>query len=261
MINSAILDNPDYNSFDIEKIFDKLEYIRCNSEQKVSIEKLANHLGLSASSYKRYLANEHEPFKKNINTIYRICQYTNHMLFQLAEDDFNDNPKLRIINKITNLSDSQLKRLEYYINTLEKDSESVVDNGLSIQRMLEANSIINSLYHKILFVDLTNDYFEAIQVSENESKLRSQIITSSKISEWFEWFSTSPLLHPDDISYFKTNVSIQKLKTAMRFNEHYSQIKYRRLSGSEYKQVALDVVRCPDYSSSNQTVLICVRDA
>lgn len=260
MINAEILDNPEYNSFNVEKILDRLEYIRCNSKERQSLESLAHQLGISASSYKRYLANENEPFKKSINTIYRICQYTDTMLFQLSEDDYSDNIKYRLINKITQLSDSQLELLEYYIQALENKPENISSKLFSAQRMMESSTILNSLYHKILFVNLTTDYFEPIQVEEKELELLEKTLHSNKLSKWIEWFSQSEFLHPDDVDYFINSASIKEMKTTMRFNDRYYKIKYRRLTNNGYTPVVIDVIKYPDYTSTNQTVLLCVRD-
>ena len=53
-------------------------------------------------------------------------------------------------------------------------------------------------YQKILYVDLTDDFYTVLKVSNNEWNLNIEEKTAFKISEWFTFFSKSSLCHDND---------------------------------------------------------------
>lgn len=66
-------------------------------------------------------------------------------------------------------------------------------------------------YQKILYVDLTDDFYSVLKVEGSEWNLTVSQKKSYKISDWFSFFAESGLCHADDKDKFRTFSDVQKL--------------------------------------------------
>lgn len=73
-------------------------------------------------------------------------------------------------------------------------------------------------YQKVLYVDLTEDFYSVLKVSNNEWNMNVSETNSFKISEWFNFFAESSLCHDADRETFRMFSDIQNLKDIFRRN-------------------------------------------
>ena len=100
--------------------------------------------------------------------------------------------------------------------------------------------LISLHYHKILYVDLTEDTYSVITVDDYEWSLKNQEDQTKKISDWFQWFANSSLCRSEDRERFREFTDLEHLRSIFakgdtqqlcisyqrKFNEsdqHYSQ--------------------------------------
>lgn len=55
-------------------------------------------------------------------------------------------------------------------------------------------------YQKVLYVDLTDDFYSVLKNSDSEWNMHIVNNKNRKISEWFLYFAESPLCHDDAVS-------------------------------------------------------------
>ncbi|MGN0316956.1 MAG: hypothetical protein ACI4E1_03365 [Lachnospira sp.] len=252
----------DSRLFDGDYIFFKeIENKRTQPGNRMSIEKTASKLGMSESSYKRYKQGDTAPLENELEQVYRMCKYVKKFLFQLSNEDFSGNTKLRLIDKITRMSPSEIIILEQYMDVLKNNQkDDLQTTTYSSKLMMDAFSLIGTLYHKLVMVNLTTDKYVPIRVRDDEWRKTPEFKKKLKISEWISWFGDSDLIHPDDRARFKECTNMFSLKTTARLTKVDSSIRYRRLIGSSFRPVIMDIIRCPDYTDDNQTILIAVRE-
>lgn len=249
-------------SFDAGKIFlNEVENKRTHSDKRLSIEQTASMLSMSESSYKRYKQGDIAPLENEFEQIYRICRYAGKFLFQLSNEDFSGNIMLRLTDRLSRMSPSELLVIEQYIDKLEgKHGTETLSNILTAEMIHNAFSIVGSIYYKILKINLTEDTFVTIKVPGDESLINKKINCFSKFSDCAEWYSESEYLHPENRALFKERINIVSLKATARLAKYNSIIRYQRLIGQYFKPVIMDVITCSDYSDDYQTIFLALRE-
>lgn len=248
-------------SFDANHIIQLLEDKRCSGPQKESIDSLANKLGISTSSYKRYLSGDSAPLIKSLETALQVCLYTGQLLFQLTEQApaLEHSRRLDLINRIMQLSPTGLEMVEHFVDAILQHDPTQNIMIFSQKDFLEAINVIETRYHKILKVNLSEGTYLPVFVKNDEWNLLPEEKTY-QLQNWLELFTLRNLIHPEDLEHFRENTNLYALKTAMRFTDHDSHIRYRRLVNGIYKPVRMEILKCADYSSTHQTIFMCIRD-
>ncbi len=251
--------NDNRHSFDAHMIISMLEEKRNSKKPKDTIDDLAEKLGISPSSYKRFLAGDTDALAKNMEMVFQICVYLRKMLFQLCDLIPEDSMILSIIEKIFQLSESNQYLLNSFVNGLINDDPEQTKKIFSKAALMEAVSQISICYYKILKVNLTTGVYEPVYVKNAEWDLLPEEKTYL-IANWFQLFIDYEYIHPDDVKHFEENANLYALKTLMRFTSHDSSIHYRRKMNDTYKPVCMEIIKCADYTSDHQNILLCVRD-
>jgi diguanylate cyclase (GGDEF)-like protein len=114
----------------------------------------------------------------------------------------------------------------------------------------DAMENLKSNYHKILLINLTDDTFKPITISDDEwSELDVYNIRS--VSGYFDWFAHSDLIHDDDRDNF---IEFGK---SLQPNSH---TLYRRNFNGVWHWVLLEVIPAKDYADNNKSCILYVRD-
>ena len=73
-------------------------------------------------------------------------------------------------------------------------------------------------YQKVLYVDLTEDFYSVLKVSDTEWNMKVGGTESLKISEWFKFFAESALCYDADRETFRMFSNIDNLREMFRKN-------------------------------------------
>ena len=63
-------------------------------------------------------------------------------------------------------------------------------------------------YQKVLYVDLTEDFYSVLKIDDNEWNMSVYNDKQKKISEWFSYFAESDLCHNDDRETFRKDCKL-----------------------------------------------------
>lgn len=116
------------------------------------------------------------------------------------------------------------------------------------EKFKQALDNIGSNYTKALFVNLSEDTFGICCMEDNEYKTVKEL-GITKISEYWQWFCSSDLLHPDD----KQVCINYKL-------EPNTSLLYRRNINGEWRFVYMEVKPCNSYSETWKQCVLYVKD-
>lgn len=114
------------------------------------------------------------------------------------------------------------------------------------ERLNIALNNIGSNYRKILLVNLTTDSYQPVTIGNDEASI---VKTTDVMSEYWQWFCNSELIHKDD------------KESCLKFvPQPYSHIVYRRKYEKDFRWVLLEIIPTSDYSESNKNCVLYVRD-
>ncbi len=130
--------------------------------------------------------------------------------------------------------------------------------GVDRRGQNEAHKVLCSLYTKILKINITDDSFTIINMDTSEQI--KEMGYSDKISEWLSGFAKSGNVHPDDLSEYEKNTSIDFIKNYFEQNKTSLIIQYRRKYGDEFKYVIMEMIPAGDYSADNQSLFLYVKN-
>ncbi|MGN0740502.1 MAG: EAL domain-containing protein [Treponema sp.] len=119
-------------------------------------------------------------------------------------------------------------------------------------------------YQKVLYVDLTEDFYSVLKVSHNEWNMNVGEKNSFKISEWFKFFAESSLCYDTDRETFRMFSDIENLKDIFRKNgEKPLRCSYRRKSTADDLDYHQCVMELFPYTDKNEhlIVFLFVREA
>lgn len=119
-------------------------------------------------------------------------------------------------------------------------------------------------YQKILYVDLTDDFYSVLKVSDNDWNMKVGENESMKISEWFKFFAESKLCHDNDRDTFRMFGDISNLKEMFRKNgEKPIRCSYQRKTtpdDSKFHQCVMELFPYTD-KNGHLIVFLFVREA
>lgn len=123
--------------------------------------------------------------------------------------------------------------------------------------------LVGLYYNKILYVDLTDNYYQVLKVGTDEWKTRDADGVSTKISDWFQWFSLSALCHEADRDKFSAFVELDTLRKTFVENGYTPlQLTYRRKNkenDKDFHTEKMDII--PDVDErGHQVAYIFIRD-
>lgn len=119
-------------------------------------------------------------------------------------------------------------------------------------------ALLLNAYVKVLRINLSDDTFSEIKVNGDE--LDSARGYSSKISEWFQGFATTGNVHPEDCDNYNSFTDIDYLSSQFDSGNESVSLRYRRLSGSEFRWSKMTVRKSESYSDSDKIVILYIED-
>lgn len=126
--------------------------------------------------------------------------------------------------------------------------------GVDRRGQLDAyNAICNSYIH-IAKVDLTNDRYQDIHVSEALSDF------SSIFSVMIQEIIRANIVADEDVEYFQKHMNTDSLRQFFKRGNREFCIRYRRRIKDEYRLVMTEIIATPEYTDENQQVFIYVKD-
>lgn len=112
-------------------------------------------------------------------------------------------------------------------------------------------------YHKILKLDLLADTFEVLKLSHDEA---DTLPASDKLSNWFEMFAASHMIHKDDLGVYKEFTNMDRIKQSFERSRVPQRCKYRRLIDGAYRVVMMELIPSIEYTSENRKVMLYVKE-
>lgn len=107
-------------------------------------------------------------------------------------------------------------------------------------------------YVKVLKVNLTDDTYQPLQLSIGEKS--DNISFSKSVAEVRE------LVEKADEKEFSERMDLPNLREFFKSGNDIFCLYYRRLIGTEYKRVMLEIVRAPEYTDDNQAVFLYLKN-
>lgn len=118
-------------------------------------------------------------------------------------------------------------------------------------------------YQKILYVNLTEDFYSILKIANSEWNMCIKDANSHKISEWFDFFSCSSLCHENDKAMFKRFSNLQSLIEIFNNNSQKPlRVNYqRKLKESDMNYIPCVMELFPFIDkNNNQIVFLFVRE-
>lgn len=110
--------------------------------------------------------------------------------------------------------------------------------------------LLSTNFYKIIEVDLnTKNYFE---VKVDNDRIYNDVC------RWADAFVDSGGVHPEDVERFREFFNPFKLKEVAP--QKWQRVYYRRMIGSEWRMVCMEVIPFENFSDEEPLVLLVVRD-
>ncbi|MCR5187436.1 MAG: sensor domain-containing diguanylate cyclase [Treponema sp.] len=139
----------------------------------------------------------------------------------------------------------------------EAKSEHYIKTGKDRRGPLDAQKALCQLYTKILKINISEDSYQIINMDMSEQSPEKGF--ADKLSAWFSSFAKSGLVHPDDLQEYQNKTDLQFLRAYFTDNHADLRIFYRRKYDQDYKQVMMEIIPTKDYSQSNQSLYLYVK--
>lgn len=132
------------------------------------------------------------------------------------------------------------------------------ENGVDRRGQAAAHKALCNLYTKILKINLTADTYAIVNMDVSEQNAEKGFADS--ISGWLHGFGRSGQVHEDDLDEYLKKTDLNYLKEYFSSGKASLSIFYRRKYGDEFKQVAMEMIHADDYSDTNQTLYLYVKN-
>lgn len=129
--------------------------------------------------------------------------------------------------------------------------------GIDRRGQQEAHRTLCETYTKILKVNLTEDSYQIINMSEMEEDINKGV--SDKMSIWLKEFGLSGQVHEEDLSEYLEKTNLDYMREYFRQGNTALSVHYRRKVGDVFKWVVMDMILTNDYSHENQTIFLYVK--
>lgn len=129
--------------------------------------------------------------------------------------------------------------------------------GLDRRRQQYVFDVVSSTYTKIMRVNLTEDTYSIVRMSDAEMKDPNR---SDKISTWLEDFGRSKNIHEEDREKYLEAVKLERLRAFFKSKRNHYSFYYRRMIDNNYKYVMMEIMTANDYTDNQQIVYMMVKD-
>lgn len=130
--------------------------------------------------------------------------------------------------------------------------------GIDRRGQIEAHTALCNLYTKILKINITDDTYRIISMDVNEQTREKGF--SNTISSWLIEFGKSGSVHPDDLEEYLSSVNLEYIRNYFLQDKNSLSVFYRRKYGDVYKNVMMEIIPAGDYTDSNQSLFLYVKE-
>nr|MCR5100488.1 GGDEF domain-containing protein [Butyrivibrio sp.] len=130
--------------------------------------------------------------------------------------------------------------------------------GIDRRGHQDAHKALCEMYTKIMKINITDDTYQIINVDLSEQTKEKGF--SDKISKWLSSFAECGQIHPDDLKEYLHKTDVSFMRNYFAENKTVLSITYRRKYGEEFKYSTMDIIPANDYSKSNQSLYLYVKN-
>lgn len=131
-------------------------------------------------------------------------------------------------------------------------------SGLDRRGQKDAHKALCDLYTKILKINLTDDTYQVVNMDTSEQTAEKGF--TDGISQWLKSFGESGQVHPDDLQEYLKHTDLDYIRNYFIGNKTSLHVFYRRKYDDGFKQVMMEIIPAGDYSESNQSLFLYVKD-
>ncbi|MCQ2528833.1 MAG: GGDEF domain-containing protein [Saccharofermentans sp.] len=155
----------------------------------------------------------------------------------------------RSVTRIAQLADKKMyeEKTKYYSR-----------KGVDRRGQKEAHTALCELYTKILKINITDDSYQIVNVNVSEQTAEKGF--ADKISQWLYNFGMSNQVHPDDLDNYLEKTNINYIRDYFTHGKTSLQIFYKRSFDGVYKQVMMEIIPAKDYTETNETCCLYVKE-
>lgn len=128
----------------------------------------------------------------------------------------------------------------------------------SIYNTVDATRLLLDAYIKVLRINLNDETFDEIQLSESETDESRGY--STNIGQWMRDFASFGNVHPDDKERYLAFVDIPTIRKEFNSGKNSISIRYRRKSEDGFRYVRMTLQKSADYSEENEIVILRLED-
>lgn len=140
----------------------------------------------------------------------------------------------------------------------EEKSRHYRQAGFDRRGQRDAHVALCALYTKILKINISDDTYQIINMDANEQN--ENFGFAPKISEWLYNFGKSGLVHPEDLEEYFEKTNLAYISEYFTNNKKSLLFMYRRKYGDIYKKVVMEIIPTNDYSKTEQTFFLYVKN-
>ncbi|MCR4674029.1 MAG: diguanylate cyclase [Lachnospiraceae bacterium] len=122
----------------------------------------------------------------------------------------------------------------------------------------DAHKALCELYTKIMKINISEDSYQIVNMDDMEKTQDKGF--SESISSWLSDFAKKGQVHPEDMEEYLKKTNLSYMKEFFNSGKTDLHIIYRRKEKDSYKRVMMEVIPASDYSSSNQSLYLYVKD-
>lgn len=113
--------------------------------------------------------------------------------------------------------------------------------------------------YEIIKLNLQDESFSFIKRFEDEPSAHKDY-NSDTITAWFKGFADNGLIYSEDLVNYTMHTDISMLRRFFTFSDALLRLRYRRLIGSEYRWVMMEIRPAMEYTPETPYVIMTIMD-
>lgn len=130
--------------------------------------------------------------------------------------------------------------------------------GIDRRGQRDAHVALCALYTKICKINITEDSFQIINGDSKEQT--EEFGFGNTLSEWFEGFVATGMVHPDDADEFKSKMNNEFLNSYFTDKDKMLRLFYRRKDGNGFKRCMTEIITAGDFREDLKTLFVYVKE-
>lgn len=128
----------------------------------------------------------------------------------------------------------------------------------NVYSSIDANRLLLDAYIKVLRINLIDETFDEIRLSESDANEESGY--SKNIGDWMREFAVLGNVHPEDIERYLAFTDVPTIRKEFQSGKNSISIRYRRKCGNEFRYVRMTLQKSSDYSQDNEIIILRLED-